>query len=175
MSGPVFVDTNILLYWRDSAERAKQPIAAQWLEWLWRERLGRTSTQVLSEYYVNVTRKLKPGLSPAEAWDDVKALFAWNPQAIDAGVLRQAREIERDWKLGWWDSQVVAAAQLQGCAMLLSEDLQSGAVIGGVTIRNPFVQGVSEPVAEYAVKPAGQQAVRRHRGPGRPKKREIPG
>jgi hypothetical protein len=32
----------------------------------------------------------------------------------------------------------VAAAQLQGCAILLTEDLQDGAVLGGVTVRNPF-------------------------------------
>ncbi len=167
MSAPVFVDTNILLYARDAAELAKQPVAAEWLAWLWRERLGRTSTQVLSEYYVNVTRKLKPGLPAAEAWEDVKALLAWRPQTVDAALLRQARDIERDWKLGWWDSLIVAAAQAQGCDTLLTEDLQSGATIGGVNIRNPFVPAATQPTASYEV-PA---AARRHRGPGRPKKR----
>jgi hypothetical protein len=34
--------------------------------------------QVLSEYYVNVTRKLDPGLSPEEAWDDIEALSVWS-------------------------------------------------------------------------------------------------
>ncbi len=167
MSAPVFVDTNILLYARDAAEPAKQPIASEWLAWLWRERLGRTSTQVLSEYYVNVTRKLKPGLPPAEAWEDVKALLAWRPQPVDAALLRQARDIERDWKLGWWDSLIVAAAQAQGCETLLTEDLQGGATIGGVNIRNPFVAAATQPMAGYEV----TAAARRHRGPGRPKKR----
>jgi predicted nucleic acid-binding protein len=167
MSAPVFVDTNILLYARDAAEPAKQPVAAEWLAWLWGERLGRISTQVLSEYYVNVTRKLKPGLAPAHAWEDVTALMAWRPQVIDTDMLRQARDIERDWKLGWWDSLIVAAAQAQGCAMLLTEDFQAGAVIGGVTIRNPFVASAREPRARYEV----PSVARRHRGPGRPAKR----
>ena len=60
MTVPVFVDTNVLLYARDVGEPHKQPRAAAWLEWLWRQQLGRTSVQVLSEYYVNVTRKLDP-------------------------------------------------------------------------------------------------------------------
>jgi hypothetical protein len=38
---------------------------------------------VLSEYYIKVTRKLRPGLAPEEAWDDVQALFASHPQRID--------------------------------------------------------------------------------------------
>jgi predicted nucleic acid-binding protein len=49
MTAPVFVDTNILLYARDAA---RQPLAAQWLEYLWREQIGCTSAQVLSEYYL---------------------------------------------------------------------------------------------------------------------------
>jgi predicted nucleic acid-binding protein len=72
MTAPVFVDTNVLLYARDAGETGKQPRAAAWLDHLWREQLGRTSFQVLSDYYVNVTRKLSPGLAPDEAWDDVR-------------------------------------------------------------------------------------------------------
>jgi predicted nucleic acid-binding protein len=173
MSAPIFVDTNILLYARDATEREKQLVATECLTWLWRERLGRTSTQVLSEYYVNVTRKLKPGLPASQAWDDVTALMAWHPMALDVTVLRRAREIEREWRLGWWDSMIVATAQLQGCATLLTEDLQSGAVIGGVTIRNPFVSALHEPAARYAVAAPVQLAARRHRGPGRPKKQAV--
>src|SRR5437870_1948050 len=104
MSALVFVDTNVFLYARDAGERLKQPRAAEWLEHLWREHSGRTSVQVLSEYYVNVTRKLDPGLPPEEAWDDVAALFAWRPLAIDEALLRRGREIEQRYGLSWWDS-----------------------------------------------------------------------
>ena len=47
---------------------------------------------MLSEYYVNATRKFK--VPPEKAWDSVSALLAWNPQAIDAGLLSRARQIE---------------------------------------------------------------------------------
>src|SRR5712692_5673330 len=70
--GLVFVDTNVLVYARDSSERTKHPRARAWLEMLWRERTGRLSTQVLHEYYVTVTRNLKPGLRADEAREDVR-------------------------------------------------------------------------------------------------------
>src|SRR5437899_5449232 len=166
MTGPVFVDTNVFVYTRDAGEPVKQPRAIAWLERLWREQLGRTSVQILSEYYVTVTRKLDPGLPPDDAWDDVSALFTWRPQPIDEALLQRGRDIERRHRLSWWDSLVVGAAQLQGCALLLSEDLQDGGVYGGVTVRNPFMLEVSEPAATYAV----AVTARGHPLRGRPKR-----
>lgn len=167
MTAPVFVDTNVLLYWRDARNPAKQARAADWLTHLWREQTGRTSTQVLSEYYVNVTRKLEPGLPPDDAWDDVHALLAWDPQAIDSPLLERGRSVGRRYGLSWWDSLVVAAAQVQGCSLLLTEDLQDGAVYGGVTARSPFTLSLAEGVAVYGAAPG---AVRRTRSRGRPRR-----
>lgn len=167
MSAPVFVDTNVFVYARDARNTTKQVRAADWIAQLWRDRSGRTSMQVLSEYYFNITRKLTPRIAPDEAWDDARTLFAWRPHPIDAVLLARAREIERRWRLSWWDSIVVGAAQLQSCALLLTEDLQDGAVFGGVTVRSPFTLDVREPAATYAVTPAAKP---RHRPRGRPKR-----
>ena len=167
MTAPVFVDANVFVYARDPRDAAKQARAADWLAHLWRERTGRTSAQVISEYYVTVTRKLAPRIAPAEAWDYANALFAWRPQPIDEALLARAREVETRYRLGWWDSMVVAAAQLQGCALLLTEDLQDGAVLGGVTVRSPFKAEVGQPAAIYAV---GAAAKSRHPPRGRPKR-----
>ncbi|MBI4539827.1 MAG: hypothetical protein HY704_10010 [Gemmatimonadetes bacterium] len=79
MTGLVFVDTNILVYSRDASEPEKQPRAMEWLELLWRSRRGRISVQVLEEYYVTVTGKLKPGMDRAVARSDVRAFEAWKP------------------------------------------------------------------------------------------------
>jgi len=43
MSGRCFVDTNILVYSRDSTEPAKQRMAKQWLTQLWQQEAGRIS------------------------------------------------------------------------------------------------------------------------------------
>lgn len=168
MTGPCFVDANVLVYARDPRDAAKRARAEAWIQRLWRERLGRTSTQVLSEYYAVATRKLSPRVAPELAWETVQALLAWRPQAIDAALLVRAREIEQRWRLSWWDCMVVAAAQLQDCVLLLSEDLHDGAVFGPVTVRNPFKLSAEEPAAAYAAQPVAQS---RHRPRGRPRKR----
>jgi predicted nucleic acid-binding protein len=124
--------------------------------------------QVLSEFYTTVTRQLRPGLSPDDAWEDVTALLAWQPQEVNRGALVRARDIERRHALSWWDSMIVAAAQLQNCAVLLSEDLQHGLVCGTVTVRNPFAETVEDDHASYATPVA---PVSRHRRPGRPRLR----
>lgn len=167
MTAPVFVDTNVLLYRRDGRHPAKQARADAWLAHLWREQIGRTSTQVLSEYYVNVTRKLEPGLSPDDAWDDVQALLAWEPQPIDGALLQRGRTVGSRYRLSWWDSLVVAAAQAQGCSLLLTEDLQDGALYGGVAVRSPFTLSLGEEAAAYGAAPA---ATPRHRSRGRPRR-----
>lgn len=148
MTAPIFVDTNVLVYVRDSGETRRQPLAQAWLEWLWAERLGRTGMQVLSEYYVTVTRKLKPGLTEEQAWDDVEALLCWQPQPVDRPTMARARIIQARYRLSWWDSLVLAAAREQGCAVLLTEDLQDGAMIDGVRIRSPFSYSAQEAAAE---------------------------
>lgn len=63
MTDTVFADTNVLVYARDTAHPDKQAMAMHWLERLWREQKGRTSHQVLNEYYVTVTRK-RSGAAP---------------------------------------------------------------------------------------------------------------
>jgi predicted nucleic acid-binding protein len=164
MTAPVFVDTNVLVYARDLREKVKQPVAALWIAHLWRDRAGRTSTQVLSEYYVTVTRKLRPGMAAAQAWDEVNAFLSWHPQPVDATLLQRAYQIEQRYRLSWWDSAVVGAAQLQDCALLLTEDLQDGAVFGSVTVRSPFTLAAEDPRATYRLPPAEST----HRPRGRP-------
>ena len=163
----LFVDTNVFIYARSAREPAKQKLAQAWLDHAWREHSGRTSIQVLSEYYVNVTRKIDPPRDPHDAWDDVKALMTWNPLPVDRALLEAGRAVEARYRLSWWDSLIVAAAQLQGCTLLLSEDLQNGADYAGVIVRNPFTLAVSEGVSAYRAAPVPTS---RHRPRGRPRK-----
>ena len=167
MSGPVFVDTNVIVYAYDTAYPAKQKIAADLLNKLWRGQAGRTSIQVLNELYVTLTRKLARPLRSEEAWDVVHALMVWDPQPIDRSVLLEARQIEQRYRLGWWDSLIISAAQAQGCRMIATEDLQHGMIIDQVLISNPFRAGAQEPTPRYDVVP---ERTSRHRARGRPRK-----
>ena len=167
MTAAVFVDSNVFVYTWQANEPVKQPLCQQWLERLWRDRLGRTSVQVIGETYVTLTRKIDPALAAAEGWEYVSKLFAWNPLPVDMAVASRARDIEQRYRLSWWDSTIVSAAQLQNCGMLLSEDLQDGAVFGSIVVRNPFTLGVSDALASYAPIP---DVIPPHRRRGRPRR-----
>jgi predicted nucleic acid-binding protein len=167
MTALVFVDTNVLVYARDTRDASKHVKAAEWIRMLWNEQRGRTSVQVLSEYYDVITRKFARQVSREDAWDDVQRFLAWNPQSIDEDVLVNARGIEQRHRISWWDSLIVAAARAQGCVLLLTEDLQDGANYSGLSVRNPFTLGVADERSAYTTLPP---LASRHRGRGRPRR-----
>jgi len=72
MTGKVFVDSNVLIYAHDKDAGSKQAQAAQRLSELWETGLGRLSTQVLQEFYVNVTQKISKPLSRSAAREVVR-------------------------------------------------------------------------------------------------------
>ena len=166
MIGQCFVDANVFVYARDPRDAVKQARAASWIDLLWQRRLGRTSTQVLSEFYAVATRKLRGEITPALAWADVVRYFEWRPHPVDEPLLRRAHEIEPRYGISWWDSMVVAAAQLQDCDVLLTEDLQDGMRFGALTVRSPFTLTAEEPAAEYA----SVRSAPVHRPRGRPRR-----
>ena len=139
-----FVDTNVLVYFRDASEPEKQSRAADWLIELWKNQLGRLSIQVLNEFYVTVTQKLNPGLSCADARMDIKNLWVWKPVAIDRDVIENGWTIQDQYGFSWRDSLIIAAAQKTDCSILLSEDLQHEQEIDGLTVLNPFMVSIDQ-------------------------------
>jgi predicted nucleic acid-binding protein len=140
MNDKVFVDTNILLYARDSAQPAKQRVAEGWIQGLWRKRTGRLSYQVLQEFYVNATQKLRPGMPVDLARQDVHNLSAWHPISTDAALIESAWGLVDRHGFSWRDAQIVAAARRSECNILLSEDMQHGLDVNGTRIINPFAE-----------------------------------
>jgi len=163
MTGASFVDTNVWLYAHWSAEPFKEAIATRLLEELWSNRLGRTSHQVLNEYFVNVTRSAVRPLSRADAWANVLLMLHWHPQPTDDRLLHVARAVELRYRFNWWDCLIVAAAQVQRCSVLLTEDLQHGMQLDGLRIHNPFVHGVSDLYPAPAALAAKTRRTRRSR------------
>jgi predicted nucleic acid-binding protein len=137
MSDRAFVDTNVLVYALDDAEPEKRDIA--------RRLLGSTeygqfvlSAQILSEFYVTVTRKLAEPVSEAKAEEAVRWLGLNPVVSLDQALIRSAIQTSRASQLSYWDGLVVAAAARAGCERLLTEDLNDGQQIGPVYVENPF-------------------------------------
>jgi predicted nucleic acid-binding protein len=137
----VFVDTNVLLYAEDGANAGKHSAAREWMRALWLRRCGRLSMQVLNEFYVNATRKLKPPMAQGDARAEVRRYQRWQPWLNDHSTVESAWAIEARYGVNYWDALMVAAAQQQGCTLLLTEDLQHDQQFDGVRIVNPFLAG----------------------------------
>jgi predicted nucleic acid-binding protein len=144
MTAPVFVDTDVLVYSRDARDKGKHQRAREWVEFLWDTKRGRVSRQVLHEYYVTVTRKLRPGLPTEEARSDVRALFHWLSAVDPEAAIESAWIFQDRGSLSFWDALILAAAQSMGCGFALSEDLPADQEIEGIRVVNPFATGPSE-------------------------------
>jgi predicted nucleic acid-binding protein len=141
-SNNVFVDASILVYSEDGADRARQQAALAWLTVLWRRGLGRTSTQVLNEFYLLTTRKIQPPMPAGDARAEVRRYALWQPWQTDHATVESAWAVESRYGLDYRDSLVVAAAQHLACRYLLSENLAHEQHYGGVQVINPFKTGV---------------------------------
>jgi predicted nucleic acid-binding protein len=133
-----FVDTNVLAYAYDRSEAGKQPVAQAQLGMLWRNRTGVLSTQVLQELYVVATRKLAAPMHRTTARRIVALYAEWPVVQADVPLILAASELEQRHTLSFWDALIVESARRAGAARLLTEDLQHGRVVSGVTIENPF-------------------------------------
>ena len=138
MSDRTFVDTNVLIYAHDVDAGRKHDIARELLRTLWAERAGILSTQVLQEFYVNATRKIRKPLTKPEARTVVDTYTPWCVESIASGDLTSAFQIEDQARIGFWDALIVAVAARSGARRIVSEDLNAGQSFAGVTIQNPF-------------------------------------
>jgi predicted nucleic acid-binding protein len=133
-----FVDTNILVYAEDRDAKEKHAVARDLLIRLWDDRGGVLSIQVLQEFYVNITCKLKKPMSRDKALDIVREYLTWKVVENTRTLLTSAIELQQKAQLSFWTAMVVQAAMEAKCDRLYSEDLNAGQRIGGVLIVNPF-------------------------------------
>jgi predicted nucleic acid-binding protein len=138
MNAPVFVDSNVLVYWVDGSDPAKQQRASLWIEELWKNRSGRISFQVLQEFFFASTKRRPDVTDKIRA--EARHLLAWNPVSVDAALIERAWKIQDRYHISFWDSLIVAAAKAASCQWLLTEDLQDGQNLDGLTVVNPFLR-----------------------------------
>lgn len=138
----VLLDTNVLCYATDPRDPRKRSAARDVLDRLALSDRAVITAQVLGEFARATTRPHRGWLTPAEArrWiaDMLRRVrvVPWNPMVV-------LLPLDAMHRLGWsyWDAQIWAAARLEGVRLVLSEDFDSGASVGGVAFRNPFAEG----------------------------------
>lgn len=126
-----FLDTNLLVYAQTSdpkAAAARQAILAG----------GVISVQVLNEFAAVLRRRFK------RDWDEIEQAVAdvritLDPvRSISVETHAAAVDLARQHGFNFYDSLIVASALEAKCDTLLTEDLQAGRTIQGLTIVNPL-------------------------------------
>ena len=129
---PAFFDTNILLYLlsgdQAKADKAEEVLASG----------GIVSVKVLNEFVSMASRKLGmkwPEIR--ECLEPLRAVLRVEPVTVETHD--HAVALADRYNIALYDALIISAAQLAGCDVLYSEDLQHGQVFEkSLTIRNPF-------------------------------------
>ncbi|MCX6049233.1 MAG: PIN domain-containing protein [Chloroflexi bacterium] len=140
LSGLFFLDTNIFVYSFDLSAPIKQQIARQWIEDALRTQRGIISTQIIQEFLNVALRKFVRPMNGTESREYIKIVLSPLCQHYPSlAFYDHALLLQQQTGFSFYDSLVVTAAVETGCRTLLSEDLQNGRIIEGMTIRNPFL------------------------------------
>jgi predicted nucleic acid-binding protein len=136
-SANCLLDANILVY-----AVSKSPVEAvkkkRALELILDKDFG-LSAQVLQEFYVTVTRKLKQPIPHDEAMEFLSSLAAFPLIPVDFELIRRGAEVSQRFQISYWDGAIISAAERLTAQILYSEDLSHNQLYGSVKVINPFL------------------------------------
>lgn len=139
MTDRYLVDTNILVYAYDRSEPEKQVKAVEILDMLVKNRAGVLSSQILSEFYNVITRKLSAPLTIEEGHARVaNYLQSWEVVDYTGFVVLEAIRGVKEHHFPFWDSLVWSTARMNQIPVVLSEDFSNNSTVEGVRFINPF-------------------------------------
>lgn len=135
--GKVFFDTNILVYSVDERTPEKKVIASNLLNEASRSKNGIISTQSLQEFYNAAVKKLNLSKQAAKEYVDFFSK-QFPVKEISIPLIIKAIDISIKNGLSFWDSLILSTANDTGCILVYSEDMNSGQMICGTKVLNPF-------------------------------------
>lgn len=142
MTGKVLIDTNLLVYAYDNSEPAKQQTALTVLDNLVTSGSGLISTQILSEFFVTVTRKIPDPLTLEQAEQRaINFSQIWPVLTVTGMIALEAVRGARVHGFSYWDALVWATARLNQAGLIFSEDFSHDQLVEGVRFVNPFLAG----------------------------------
>lgn len=154
-----FFDTNILVYAMDRTDPRKRDMAQAVMHRHMADGSLVVSSQVMLEFFNVMTRKHKA--SPQKMLAALEVL-AQN-QVVSTGAdfaLRAARLCTAE-QTATFDAAILQAALDSGCAVLYSEDFQTGRRFGALEVVNPFLLAAHEPMPPMPSPTARRTVARR--------------
>jgi predicted nucleic acid-binding protein len=140
MSAKCFLDTNVVVYAFDQKESKKARIAQKLIKQGASENQAIISYQVIQEFINVVTRGFRISITPVDLESFVlDVLFPMSEISWSPALTLDALQIHVAYRIGWYDSLIVAAAQQGNCTILYSEDLQHEQRFGKLVVENPFI------------------------------------
>jgi predicted nucleic acid-binding protein len=133
----VSFDTNVLVYATASISDAKVMRARDVIARGMQASASVLLLQTLAEFSNVSIRKARIPVKDIRRTIDVWCAVL-PVQAADGSDLLAALEAVRAHRLAFWDAMLWASARRAGVRHLLTEDLQDGLVLQGVTFINPF-------------------------------------
>jgi predicted nucleic acid-binding protein len=94
------------------------------------------STQILQEFYVASTAKLK--VKPILVKGMIHGFQNMEVVTVGSDLINEAIDTSIQYQISFWDSLVVVSAETAKCQYLVTEDLNEGQVIRNVKIQNPM-------------------------------------
>ena len=129
-----FFDTNIVLYAADSGAASKVDAARTLL----RTRRIIISTQVLTESYAALQRRLSVSAATARKWVDMLSGEIVVP--IEPSDVSTALDWADRHQISHWDSLILRSAEKAQCDLVYTERLDHGQTYGPVRVCNPFIE-----------------------------------
>ena len=146
-----FLDTTIFVYSFDATAPHKQQVARDLIRHALRTQQGIISTQVIQEFLNVALRKFAIPMSTLAAQEYLKSVLTPLCQHYPSlAFYDHALRVRDQTGFSFFDALILTAAGEAGCTMVLSEDMQSGRTVEGVTILNPFASTVLGQTSEQS-------------------------
>ena len=108
-----------------------------WISYLSDQGALKTNLQVANEF-VHVASRRLPKLPQTTLFAMADNILSCGSTSVSVDIHMLARKVRDRTGYAWWDCLLLASALDLGCGYFLSEDLQDGQIIEGLTIVDPF-------------------------------------
>lgn len=141
MTDLALIDSNVLIYGYDKYDIKKHKIAVSLLEKCWKRKIiYALSLQNLSEFYTNITKKVRKPLDKIIAYYlimDIINFPNWKILKFNERTILSAIEITNTFEMSYWDSLLAATMKENKISKIYTEN-EKDFKVPWIKVINPF-------------------------------------